>query len=542
MAKVYFPQYARGREGVDITVGQSILTHIRQIGGVEINSECGGQGVCGKDVIRMDKGSEHLSEMTDIETRLSKEGSLPKGQRLACQAKVIGDAGDIRVFIPNFGKYTILTDLIHTDTDLEPCVSKERDRLVYHTGEDLGLYGGKILGLAIDVGTTTIVMQVVDLETGENVGKPMASKNPQIAYGNDVISRSGYALEHEGGLKELHDNVIDGVNKALLEMERRQGVEAGGIAKSIYDIVAVGNSTVRSLFFKQNVDALGLIPFEPLSKASLTRRASGLGLKVHPEAMVYSPPLIGGHAGADCVADIISTRVYDKDEISMIIDIGTNGEVVIGNRDKMITASCAAGGAYEGYQIKCGVGAIEGAITEVRIDKGGIQMKTLGDKPPLGTCGSGIIDLLAEMLRNGIMNERARIKENFYLTETLHISQSDINELIMAKAGLRTDQDLLIDYYETDLDHVDKIYLAGAFGNFMNIENAMAIGLLPRTDKEKFVRFGNGALAGARDMLISRQKRQDAEDILAKIRHTKPNEIEGGNFPYMVAERMYFEK
>jgi len=542
MAKMYFPQYATGREGVDIAVGQSILAHIRRIGGVEIDSECGGQGVCGRDVVRVDKGVEHLSGLTSFETSLSKEGRLPKGQRLACQAKVISDAGDIRVFIPNFGKYTILTDLVHTDTELEPCVSRKRDRLVYQTGEDMGPYKGKTLGLAIDVGTTTIGMQVVDLETGENVGNPMASKNPQIAYGNDVISRSGYALEHTEGLQELHDSVIDGVNKALREMERQQGVEKRTIAGSIYDVVAVGNSTVRSLFFKQNVDGLGLIPFEPSSNESLTRRARGLGLDVHEEAMAYSPPLIGGHAGADCVADIISTRLYDRDEISMIIDIGTNGEVVIGNRDKMITASCAAGGAYEGYQIKCGVGAIEGAITEVRIENGKIEMKTLGDKPPLGTCGSGVIDLLAEMLRNGIMNERARIKENFYLTETLYISQSDINELIMAKAGLRTDQDLLIEYYETDLEHVDKIYLAGAFGNFMNIENAMAIGLLPRADKRKFVRFGNGALAGARDMLISRHKRQDAEDLPGKILHTKPNEIEGGDFPYMVAERMYFER
>lgn len=290
----------------------------------------------------------------------------------------------------------------------------------------------------------------------------------------------------------------------------------------------------------QNVHDLGVIPFEAASKKPLTRKAAWLGLKVHPEAIVYGPALIGGHAGADCLADIISTRLYKDTGTNMIIDIGTNGEVVIGNKDRIITASCAAGGAYEGYQIKCGVGAIEGAITQLKIENGKVWYQTLGNKHPVGVCGSGVIDLLAELFRNGIMNEKARMPEEYNLTEGVSITQDDINQLIMAKAGLRTDQDLLIKYFETSLDGVEKIYLAGAFGNFMNIENAMTIGLLPRTDKGKFVRFGNGALAGARDMLLSQEKRYDAERIANIIQHTKPNEIEGQEFQYMVAERMYF--
>ena len=540
MSKIYFPQYAKGRDGVDITVGESILAHIRKIGGVEIDSECGGQGTCGKDVIRVDQGSEYLSEMSAIEKSFLQEGKLRHGQRLACQARVIQDVKNIRVFIPDFGKYTILTDVVETDVKLNPCVFKKDGRVVYHTGEDLGPYNGRILGLAIDIGTTTLVMQVVDLETGEDVGMPMASKNPQIAYGNDVISRVGYTIDHEDGLKELQNSVIDGVNKSLEELEKQSGFANGEISQSIYDIVAVGNSTMRNIFFGQNVHNLGVIPFEPDNKEALTCNARTLGIAVHQKAMAYGAPLIGGHAGSDCIADIIATRLYDADEIGIIIDIGTNGEVVIGNKEKMITASCAAGGAYEGYQIRCGVGAIQGAITQVRIDDGKAQFKTLGDKPPLGTCGSGVIDLLAEMLRNGIMNEKARIKKDYYLTDSLCISQDDINQLIMAKAGLRIDQDLLVKYYEIDLDNVQTIYLAGGFGNYMNIENAMAIGLLPKTDISKFTRFGNGALAGARVMLISRPKRRHAEKLKEIIRHTKPNEIEGLDFQYMVAERMYF--
>ena len=541
MAKMFFPQYARGRDGIDIVIGDSVLEHIRRIGGVEIDSECGGQGICGKDVIRIEEGSENLAEITDIENHFLQQGKLKLGQRLACQARLAKDAENIQVFIPDFGKYTILTDLVETDIALNPSVCRKANKVVSHTGKDLGSYQGKILGLAIDVGTTTLVMQVMDLETGRNVGKPMASKNPQIAYGNDVISRIGYTRDHENGLSELQEAVVDGVNKSLEEFERQWQAEIGQVAPYIYDIVVVGNSTMRSAFFVQSVHDLGVIPFEPSSKEPLEKKAAALGLKVHPEAMAYGPALIGGHAGADCLADIIATRLYQSGETEMIIDIGTNGEVVIGNRDRIFTASCAAGGAYEGYQIRCGVGAIEGAITEIKIEDGKVHYKTLGDKSALGVCGSGVIDLLAELFRNGIMNERARLDGPYHITDSIVISQDDINQLIIAKAGLRADQDLLVRYYGTDLDGISKIYLAGAFGNYMNIDNAIAIGLLPRVERAKYIRFGNGALAGARDMLLSQEKRKDAEKIARKIKHTKPNEVEGQEFQYMIADRMYFD-
>ncbi len=203
MAKIYFPQYARGRDGTEIVVGETILEHIRRIGGVEINSECGGKGICGKDIIRVEQGLESLIEVTFSERKFLEQDKLKSGQRLACQARVTKEAGDIKVFIPDFGRYTILTDSVETDVELNPSVLRKNDGVLYHTGEDLGRYQGKIFGLAIDVGTTTLVMQVVDLETGKNVGRPIASKNPQIAYGNDVISRIGYTRDNKRGLKEL---------------------------------------------------------------------------------------------------------------------------------------------------------------------------------------------------------------------------------------------------------------------------------------------------------------------------------------------------
>jgi uncharacterized 2Fe-2S/4Fe-4S cluster protein (DUF4445 family) len=540
VANMYFPQYARGRGGIELQQGRTVLEHIRRIGGVEIDSECGGQGICGGDVVRLEKGLSSLSQVTPAERRLLGSSKIEHGQRLACQARVIDCGRDITVYIPNFGKYTVLSDYTQTEVDLDPSVRRVGDRVVHANGQDLGPYRGGIYGLAVDIGTTTLVLQVVDLEKGGNVGQAMASKNPQIAYGNEVISRIGYTIDHPRGLEEIQAAVVEGINLSLAEWEKlAPGKEY--IAGCIYDAVLVGNSTMRDIAFGREVRSLGLIPFEAEDLSALATPASEIGLGIHPKAFVYGPPLIGGHAGSDCLADIIATGLYEGDEVGMIIDIGTNGEVVIGNRGKMLTASCAAGGAYEGYQIRCGVGAIEGAITSFKIENGQARYQTLGGKHAVGVCGSGVIDLLAELLRSGIMDPRARIRKDYCFSDGLCITQEDINQLIIAKAGLRTDQDLLIRYYGIQPEEVRRVYLAGAFGNFMDIENAMAIGLLPRIEKERIVRFGNGALAGARAMLCSKRKRADAENLGGILTHLKPNEIEGERFQYLVAENIYFE-
>jgi uncharacterized 2Fe-2S/4Fe-4S cluster protein (DUF4445 family) len=540
MAKMHFPQYARGRGGIELQQGQTVLQHIRRIGGVEIDSECGGQGICGRDVIRLDRGSSSLSPVTPAERRLLDPGKLEHGQRLACQAKVMDGGQDITVYITNFGKYTVLSDYAQTEVDLDPAVRRVGNRVIHGNGQDLGPYQGGIYGLAVDVGTTTLVLQVVDLEKGENVGRAMASKNPQIAYGNEVISRIGYTIDHPGGLQELQAAVVEGINQSLAEWEKRlPGKEDR--AGRIYEAVIVGNATMRDIVFGRQVRSLGFIPFEAQDICALGANASDIGLQIHPKAVVYGPPLIGGHAGSDCLADIVATGLYEGEQVGMVIDIGTNGEVVIGNRDKMLTASCAAGGAYEGYQIRCGVGAIEGAVTRFWIEDGQARYQTLGGKHAVGVCGSGVIDLLAELLRHGIMDRRARISEEYCFADSLCITQEDINHLIIAKAGLRTDQDLLIRYYGIKPEELQRVYLAGAFGNFMDVENAMAIGLLPQIDKDRIIRFGNGALAGARAMLCSKHKRADGEDLKRIITHLKPNEIEGQRFQYLVAENIYFD-
>jgi len=528
MGKVFFPQYRKGRRGIEAFRG-SLLDHARKLG-VEIASECGGLGACGRCLVRIEKGANGLNETTDLEHN----HNLAPDERLACQARIVNPDVNVTVVIKDFGNYTILSESLETELALDPAVSRAGRSVVHISGEDLDDYGGEILGLAIDVGTTTIVGQILDLTDGRVIAT-FARKNPQIAYGNDVISRIAHTMNHQTGLQELQHAVIQGINEELLKLESEKLCRR----RYVYEVIAVGNSTMRDIFFGRPVESLGVIPFESANPAAVTKKAPALGLNVNPNAHVYSPPLIGGHAGTDALADILACGMYRHEHVSMLIDIGTNGEVAVGNRDRIMTASCAAGGAYEGATTECGVGAIEGAIKNIWLSDGSVRYETIGGKPPVGICGSGLIDLLAELLHHKIMDRKAKIKRSFHVTDSVRLTQQDVYQLITAKAGLRLDQDLLIRYYGTRLDQIEDIYLAGGFGNFINPENAVAIGLLPPAP-EKVVRIGNAALAGARQMLLSVSMRRMAEAVAAKIEHVKPNEREP-DFPYLVAERMYFQ-
>lgn len=527
--RMYFPQYRRGRAGVPLFEG-TILDHARTLD-IAVDAECGGLGTCGKCVVRVERGAEALSPRTAAE----EDFHLGHAERLACQASVV-EAADLYVYVLSAGHYTVLSDTIRHELELDPAVRRVGDEVVW-SGRDgersLGAYRGHIHGLAIDVGTTTLVCQVLDLQSGEPLATA-ARKNPQSAYGDDVISRIDHTMRHEGGLQDLQTAVISSINEMIEECAGGDGMAP----EHLYEVVAVGNPTMRNLFFGLDVRPLGVIPFEPPDTAAVTVEAAALGLRINPRAKVYGPALIGGHAGADCLADIIAARMHRAVRPCLLIDIGTNGEVAIGNAERILTASCAAGGAYEGATVTSGVGAIAGAISNVAISDGQVHYETIGNEPPVGICGSGLIDLLGELLRSGIMTRTAKLRGDFHLTDSIRLTQQDVYQLITAKAGLRTDQDLLIKYYGIEPQDLDTIYLAGAFGNYINAHNAIAIGLLPNLG-DRVVKMGNAALAGAAEMLLSQQLRREAEECVVKIRHTKPNELEP-EFAYLVADNMYF--
>ncbi len=525
--KVIFPQYARGRDGIEIAEGATLRDHALRLG-LQIHSACGGRGQCGKCVVRVDRGLESLAGRTQAEC----DFSLAEDERLACQARVISADQDIYVFVKAAGDYAILTESIEGRVPLDPFISRKGDQVLLEgrPGVSLGRYEGELLGLAIDVGTTTLVAQLLDLESGELI-VTLACKNPQAAYGDDVISRIAYADQHEGGLARLQKVIVEAVNAMLQDAE-----ESGDrkLTDHIYEAVVVGNPTMRNLFFGQSVHSLGTSPYEPEDTSPINERAQNLDLLIHPEANVYGAPLVGGQVGADCLAVILACDLYRGRRPCMAVDIGTNGEVAIGNRDRILAASNAAGGAFEGSGVSCGTGAIQGAVKNVWINDGQIRYDTIGGRPPIGVCGSGLIDLLAEMLREGIIDHRGRLSEPFRDTNefiiaqdgaTIAITQKDIYALRLAKAGSALNQQTLMRRYGVDLAGLARIYLAGGFGNHVNLESAVAIGALPDV-KGKLVKIGNGALTGARQMLLCRNRREDAERIARRIEHVKLSEEE----------------
>jgi len=542
MSKIYFPQYKKGRKGFSLHKGLTILDHIKEAG-IEINSECGGKGTCGRCVVRIEKGKENLGKLTEPE----KKFLFPAGERLACQARIIKDTANVIVLIKEFGKYEILKTVTEKKIPLSPYLRQKGEK-VFYQGKILDDYHGKIFGLAIDVGTTTVVFNLVNLENG-NILATIAKTNPQISYGNDVISRIEYTMvnkekneyfpreEREIRLKEVQERVINGINESLKEIESRRGET---VCDYVYEAVVVGNPTMRNIFFGLDVTSLGIKPYESTQKEPVIKEAKEIGLRINPGGKVYGAPLIGGHAGADAVADVLASGMDENEGVSMTIDIGTNGEVILGNSQRLISASCAAGGAYEGATISAGLGAIQGAIKDIMIRDGRVVYHTIGDTHPKGICGSGLIDLLAELLKHNIMSKNAKITEDFYVTDGIKLTQSDIYQLITAKAGLRTDQDLLLKYYGIEAKGLERVYLSGGFGNFINTTNAIKIGLIPEIEEIKVIKIGNGALEGAREMLISQESRKKAEEIAKRIEHIKPNEMEK-DFAYLVAQNMYFK-
>jgi len=538
MGHIFFPQFKKGKEGLKIHPGLTILDYAQKLQ-IKINAECGGVGKCGKCIVRIEKGEENLNHPTSSE----KKFNLPENHRLACQARIVRDISDIVVFIKEFGEYEILKYGMEREVEICPSYIKKNGN-VYKNGKEIDIYRDGIFGLAIDIGTTTIVFDIVNLENGDIIGT-IAKTNPQIIYGNDVISRIEYAMvdkkekrflekdERYKKLNEMQKIVVEMINNSIKEFNNN-------INDSIYEAVVAGNPTMRDIFFLNDISTLGKIPYEPLNPSSIIKKPDEIGIEINKNGEVYGLPLIGGHIGADIVADIIASEIYNEEKICMLIDIGTNGEIVIGNKEKLIATSAAAGGAFEGVNISCGIGAVEGAIKEIKILNGKVYFSTIGNKYPVGICGSGLIDLLSELLKNKIIDEKARLKNNeFYITGDIKINQNDIFQLITSKAAIRTAWQVLLKVYSAEIKDIEKIYISGGFGNFINIESAINIGLIPDIEREKIIKIGNGSLEGAREVLLCYGKRKFAEEIAKKVIHIKTNEIEK-DFDYILAQNMYF--
>jgi uncharacterized 2Fe-2S/4Fe-4S cluster protein (DUF4445 family) len=492
--------------------------------GIRVPTSCRTNGKCKECVVEIAEGLPLLSPPTAAESHLKAPF------RLSCQAALASESGTIRCHTMRRGQMRIERHGLHIPAARSPltfdaAVTRDGDCILID-GVEIARSTAPIHGLAMDLGTTTIVLRLFNLESGEQIADA-SFENPQRFGGSDVMSRIRYDTEHPGKL--LRRTVAGYVTHAIEEFP----VDP----TSIYEMVVVGNSTMRDLFFRQNVYSIGQTPYRSIteiemaggkrSSTSLVETGRRCLLPIHPKARVYGLPIISGHVGADAAACMLAVDIAHEDRLVAIMDIGTNTELIVGNRHRILAASCPAGPAFEGGAISCGMPALDGAVEDVRLDdEGRFTLGVIGDSTPQGICGSGLIDALSELRRTGRMNEMGRFEDGtdrvvLDARHDIYLLESDVNELAQAKganvAGLRT----VFSRYGLDLDDIDVFYLAGGFGRHLNVDAARRIGLIPNLPDDRIVRLGNAAIEGASIALLSRAKRLELEATVTRVEHCR---------------------
>ncbi|MYG07420.1 DUF4445 domain-containing protein, partial [Candidatus Poribacteria bacterium] len=423
----------------------------------------------------------------------------------------------------------ILTHTVTNDNDalaLSPRVTHQ-DGTVYYNQEPVDRYRGHLYGLAIDIGTTTVVANLVDLENGETVSVS-SFENPQRFGGSDIMNRISYDGEFQG---ELRRSLIAALNSEIMEMCARHSF----VRQEIYEIVVVGNTTMRDIFFRQDVQSIGQKPYKSLieheyrdgirSTTSLTEKTRRLGIRANPKATVYSLPLIASHVGADVAADLVALDITSQNEVIMLVDVGTNTEVIVGNAKRMVAASCPAGPAFEGGGIEYGMPAYPGAIESVKWNGSEFNWTTIDEEPPQGLCGSGLISLLAELRRNdqmspkGVFADRKQRIIPLLPEHGITFSREDASNLAQAKAANYCGQYIVLRHFGCAPEDITTLFLAGGFANYVNLQDAIEIGFLAPVSEENVVKIGNAAVAGATAVLLSEKKRSDVEAFVNNIEH-----------------------
>jgi uncharacterized 2Fe-2S/4Fe-4S cluster protein (DUF4445 family) len=390
-------------------------------------------------------------------------------------------------------------------------------------------------GAAVDIGTTTLVVYLVDLVSGRVIGTA-SSYNSQVKCGDDVISRIVYATE-KNGLRELQDLVVQNITSLLTEVATKNGIRPGMID---YMVVA-GNTTMTHLFFGMTPQYIREEPYIPTATFFPLIRGKSVGFQMDPQAIVYAMPNVASYVGGDISSGVLVSQIHKQEGVSLFIDIGTNGEIVLGNRDWLVTAACSAGPAFEGSGIKFGMRAMEGAIEEVEIDPATheVNYRVIGDVKPIGICGSGMIDILAEMYLNNVIDQKGKIREELgskrirkgenglefviawrvesAINKEIVITEVDLDNLIRAKAAIYAGFATLLAQMGMSFSSIEKLYIAGGFGRYIDIERAVTIGMLPDLPVDKFQFLGNTSIMGAYYALLCDHLRHEAEEIAHKM-------------------------
>jgi len=501
----------------------TVLEAARQIG-VPIIASCGGHATCGKCKVHVvPSDPDALSPPDEIECRTLSEEALACGMRLAC-----------RLTLPETGELTVRVAENRDDLGRKERISilpldftadcNQADELAY--------------GMAFDIGTTTVVGMLCDLASGLPI-RAIARTNPQGIYGADVISRIQYAAESSEHLQALQRKVIDCFDEIIHSFIQEEGI----VREQIKKITVVGNTAMSHLFLGIDASSLARAPFDPVFTSAVTMSASDLGLLTAEDAKVYLLPNIAGHVGSDITAVMLAASLYALPGVNLVIDIGTNGEVLLSREGELLACSTAAGPAFEGASIRFGMRAAVGAIEQVDFTKGDVRLSVIGDAEPTGLCGSGLISLIAQMLGLGLITTRGRLlsreaaleqgipeafanrlysDENgggFVLHKDIVLTQKDIREVQLAKGAIAAGIEVLLDRFGLSPSEIDRVMIAGAFGNYVRVEDALGIGLLPQVSPERVVPIGNAAGVGACMALLSAKHCEIAEREAEKICH-----------------------
>lgn len=588
--------FAPGSRTVSVSKGTSLLT-AAQRAGQEIVATCGARGRCRSCRVQIMAGPVPPPTLAD-RVQLG-DSEIRERYRLACQAEAWDDLSVLVAPIFEETSFQILAktralrsaagfvldsgvqkvfvtpkapvEEAHGDSDLEALlrsvggevtdVALEVQRRLpamlrsSAAGLTVALFNGGLLavepgdtcaeayGIAFDIGTTTVVGYLVDLSTG-TVAAAASGLNPQASFGGDLMSRIAFAQESPANVRQLHTRLIRMLNGLIDEACTRAGVDRN----RIYKVVVVGNTVMHHLFLGINPTYVGQAPYAPAVRWGLRVPAAEVGLRLHPPTPVFLLPIVAGFVGADAVAMVLSTRLDESPERRIAVDIGTNGEMVIGTHDGLVACSAPAGPALEGAQLSCGMRAARGAIDQVRIE-GAVHYHVIGSSPPLGVCGSGVLDAIAGLLAAGILDASGRLHPEapdalpddlrrrvitrpdgltaFVLApaaetatgEDLILTQADIRQVQLAKGAIRSGIAMLQRLTDTRDDQITELLLAGGFGNYLNIASAVRVGLIPPLPPPRVAYVGNAAGLGAQMALVSETERRRAESLARRIRH-----------------------
>jgi len=587
-----------GRTG-KVSQGKTIMEASRELG-VEIESLCGGVRSCGKCKVKLEKG--RLSPFTEEEAQFIKESERDEGYRLSCAARI---EGDVLIYVPEesqVAEQVVRKAATERPIELKPAITLcpvevappslsdplgDFDRLKKSLSGKYSLHALDIdypvllnlprllrqgdwrntvviwmdkeildikphqakdaYGLAIDLGTTTLAGYLCNLESGKLIGT-QSMMNPQVAYGEDVMARISYTMSHPDGLKRMNRSIVDGLNQLVRTLTN----ECYLSPEDILELTIVGNTAMHHLFLGIDPQYLGTSPFSPAIHESINVKARELNIMVHPSANVYVLPIEAGFVGADNVGVLLTVEPYHRDEMVLIIDIGTNGELVMGNKERLLSSSCATGPAFEGAHIQFGMRAAPGAIERLKVYPKDLKVdfKVIGEQywqsetkseAAKGICGSGIIDAIAELYRNGIIDKRGRFSSNIssprlkisdglpefviaWREETsigrdITITQKDVQNVQLAKGALYAGAKVMMK--RLGITKLDQVILAGAFGSYIDREKAMVLGMFPDCDLRNVYSVGNAAGDGARIALLNRDKRMEADEIARRVEYVE---------------------